>query len=214
MALSNSQTSPLTLTFSSSELSQIEAFATLHGESAADFVRRVALAAAHVKTAPGPAQNPGPSWMDDPLTGAPDAAPTPAPPHVGAPHVKARAGAALFATPPETDDADEAENAPTEAAAAPVKRGVVGEPSRLAKGQGAVWEIRRALGQERIHGLGWTREQLAFVLKLSVVGVRKMEHQGTSPVKSLEARRNLLKLAQTLEHPTPSIAAFIAAEVP
>jgi hypothetical protein len=46
-----------------------------------------------------------------------------------------------------------------------------------------------------------------------VVGVRKMEHRGTSPLKSLESRKALLNLAKTLENPSPEIAAYIAAEV-
>ena len=75
-----------------------------------------------------------------------------------------------------------------------------------------MWEIRRALGRERVHGLVWTREQLAFMLKLSVVGVRKMEHLGTTPVKSMESRKALLGLAKTLENPTPEIATYIEAE--
>ena len=197
-------TSPLTLTFSPSEMSQLEAFATLHGETLAAFVRRVTLAAAHIKSAQAPAETSGASWMDEPgqLTAS---AFTSAP----------RAEDALFSTSnrvtAEATNRAEADGEVNDSA--PVKRGVIGERSQLAKGKGAVWEIRCALGNERVHGLGWTREQLAFVLKLSVVGVRKMEHQGTSPVKSLEARRNLLQLAQTLEHPTPFIAAFIAAEV-
>jgi hypothetical protein len=75
-----------------------------------------------------------------------------------------------------------------------------------------VWEIRQALGRERVHGLGWTREQLAFVLKLSVVGVRKMEHLGTTPIKSLESRTALLVLAKTLENPSPEISSYIDRE--
>ena len=75
-----------------------------------------------------------------------------------------------------------------------------------------MWEIRQALGRERMHGLGWTREQLAFVLKLSVVGVRKMEHLGTTPIKSLEARKALLGLAKTLENPSIEICTYIERE--
>ena len=75
-----------------------------------------------------------------------------------------------------------------------------------------MWDIRQALGRERVHGLGWTREQLAFVLKLSVVGVRKMEHLGTSPIKSLEARNKLLELAKLLGNPGAEICAYIEAE--
>ena len=75
-----------------------------------------------------------------------------------------------------------------------------------------MWEIRQALGRERVHGLGWTREQMAFVLKLSVVGVRKMEHLGTSPIKSLEARKKLLELAKLLKEPGAEICAYIETE--
>lgn len=63
-----------------------------------------------------------------------------------------------------------------------------------------------------LHGLGWTWEHLAFVLKLSVVGVRKMEHEGTTPIKSLEARKKLLELTKALEKPTPEICAYIERE--
>jgi hypothetical protein len=50
------------------------------------------------------------------------------------------------------------------------------------------------------------------VLKLSSVGVRKMEHQGTSPVKSLVARKALLELAKALENPSPEILGYIERE--
>jgi hypothetical protein len=54
--------------------------------------------------------------------------------------------------------------------------------------------------------------QSAFVLKLSGVGVRKMEHLGTSPIKSLDARRKLLELAKLLREPDAEICAYIGAE--
>jgi hypothetical protein len=63
-----------------------------------------------------------------------------------------------------------------------------------------------------VHGLGWTREHLAFVLGLSVVGVRKMEHMGTTPVKSMEARKKLIELARLLKNPSEEIAAYIEKE--
>ena len=92
------------------------------------------------------------------------------------------------------------------------KRCVTGEPSKFARGEGPVRDIRHALEGERGHGLGWTREQMAFVLKLSVVGVRKMEHLGTSPIKSLEARRKLLERTKLLEQPGAEIFAYIELE--
>jgi hypothetical protein len=45
-----------------------------------------------------------------------------------------------------------------------------------------------------------------------VVGVRKMKHLGTSPVKSLEARKKLLELARLLENPGAEICAYIERE--
>ena len=122
-----------------------------------------------------------------------------------APEVKAPD---LFAPVDAQEGPKSVESAPTQTP----KRGVVGEQSTLARGHGLVWDIRRALGRQRVHGLGWTREQLAFVLKLSVVGVRKMEHLGTSPIKSLEARRKLLELSKLLEQPGAEICAYIERE--
>lgn len=192
---SNPQTVEITLTFSAAELAQLEAFAALHGESVAAFVQRVALDAANITSTKKSAKD-GPSdtsalWLTATATVAPE-------PPEDAPD--------LFAP---VDVLEE----PESIAVAPApKRGVAGEQSALAKGHGPVWEIRRALGRERVHGLGWTREQLAFVLKLSVVGVRKMEHLGTAPIKSLESRRALLGLAKTLEQPGAEICAYIEGE--
>lgn len=45
-----------------------------------------------------------------------------------------------------------------------------------------------------------------------VVGVRKMEHLRTTPVKSLESRKALLNLAKTLETPDEEIVAYIERE--
>ena len=53
---------------------------------------------------------------------------------------------------------------------------------------------------------------LAFVLKLSVVGVRKMDYLGTSPMKSLKSRKSLLNLAKMLEKPGVEICVYIEAE--
>ncbi len=176
------------MSFSPKDLSQLEAFATLHGTTLASFIQRAALEAARItpstvstKNAQSNESDLAASWLNEPLSNAPEEeAPTP-------------------------DRSEEA--APT-----PTKRRVAGEPSRLARGEGPVWEIRRALGAERVHGLGWTREHLAFVLRLSVVGVRKMEHLGTTPVKSMEARKKLLGLARLIKEPTPEIAAYIERE--
>lgn len=193
----------ITLTFTAQELSQLEAFATLHGLTLTEFVHRAALDAAHIAPC-APSQKIAPDdsalWMSESFFGAPDE---------GAPDEEAAPD--LFAPVDAVEAPQNGEETPP-TIPTPLKRGVVGEPSQLARGKGPVWEIRRALGQERVHGLGWTREQLAFVLKLSVVGVRKMEHNGTTPIKSLEARKNLLNLAQTLQAPTPEIAAYVEAE--
>lgn len=186
----NTQNTEITLTFTAPELAQLEAFAALHGEPVAAFVHRAALEAAHIahtkKSAENRVDDTGALWLTEGLADAPEAE-----------------GPDLFAPVDDSQEPEVVETEPT------LKRGVAGEPSPLAKGHGPVWEVRRALGAERVHGLGWTREQLAFVLKLSVVGVRKMEHLGTSPVKSLESRKTLLGLAKTLEKPTPEICAYI-----
>ena len=185
------QNQDITLSFSVAELSQLEAFATLHGLSVTAFIHRAALDAAHISASKKKTESKsgGDSWMNDDLLEIPTEEEVSAPP--------------VQRLVPDEPEADE-----TPAA----KRGVAGEPSKLAKGQGLVWEIRRALSQERIHGLGWTREQLAFVLKLSVVGIRKMEHDGTRPVKSIEARKGLLNLTKTLENPSAEIASYIEEE--
>ena len=193
MAIQPSPNPEVTLSFSAPELAQLEAFAALHGQSVADFVRGAALDAAHIAS-PSRASELDTTWMSE-----------------SAPPAPTGAARDLFALDKREKARDEAAALPPNSAGVR-KRGVAGEPSQLARGSGLVWEIRRALGQERVHGLGWTREHLAFVLKLSVVGVRKMERLGTTPIKSLEARRALLKLARTLEKPTPEIAAYIAAE--
>jgi hypothetical protein len=75
-----------------------------------------------------------------------------------------------------------------------------------------IYRIKPGAGRDRVHGLGWTREKMAFVLKLSVVGVRKMEHLGTSPIKSLEARKKLPELAKLLREPGAEICAYIETE--
>jgi uncharacterized protein (DUF1778 family) len=180
----------ITLSFTSSELSQLEAFASLHGVTVSAFVKSAALDAAHVTPSKGrvkkSAQGTDALWMSEEFADAPE------------PNEKTND---LFATanPPET-------------AAPVVKRGVTGEPSKFARGKGPVWDIRQALGRERLHGLGWTREQMAFVLNLSVVGVRKMEHLGTAPVKSVDPRSKLLDLAKLLENPGAEICAYIERE--
>lgn len=199
----------ITLTFSSDELAQIEAFATLHGVSAAEFIHRAALTEAKITRKASPKTSSGASWINE--TAAPDAL-----------------SAELFVlettpeTTPETASVKPNQTTPiplakptasqTEVPVLLKSKSTAGVASSLARGSGPVWEIRQALGRERIHGLGWTREQLAFVLKMSVVGVRKMEHLGKTPSKSPEARRALLTLAQTLEHPTAEISTFIESE--
>jgi uncharacterized protein (DUF1778 family) len=185
-------TPAVTLTFSPSDLSQLEAFATLHGTTVAAFIQKAALEAAHITTPTKSAvkvNDPGALWLTDSFESAPEETD-------------------LFAPTAAPDEA-----APSATAPVPVaKRGVTGEPSKFARGKGPVWDIRQALGRERVHGLGWTREQLAFVLNLSVVGVRKMEHLGTSPIKSIEARKKLLELSKLLSEPGKAIAAYIERE--
>jgi ribosome-binding protein aMBF1 (putative translation factor) len=56
---------------------------------------------------------------------------------------------------------------------------------------------------------GWRREHLAFVLKLSVVGVRKLEHVGMAPVKSNVAREKLLELAKAIKEPNEVVKRLI-----
>ena len=182
----------ITLSFSLGEISQLEAFASLHGVSLSAFVKSAALDAAHIATSPAKKSAPDPSalWMSKEFADTAESKEN---------------TSDLFAPIDAIDEPD--------AATAPVaKRGVTGEQSKFARGMGPVWEIRQALGRERVHGLGWTREQMAFVLKLSVVGVRKMEHLGTSPIKSLEARKKLLELAKLLNEPGAEICAYIEAE--
>jgi uncharacterized protein (DUF1778 family) len=185
----------IALTFSPSDLSQLEAIATLHGTTVAAFIQKAALEAAHITTAKKSAKtkisDPSALWLTDGFESAPE-------------ENEKGDTSDLFAP---VDDSE----LPQPAAPAP-KRGVAGEQSQLAKGHGLVWEIRQALGRERMHGLGWTREQLAFVLKLSVVGVRKMEHLGTTPIKSLESRKALLGMAKLIEDPGAEIAAYIERE--
>jgi hypothetical protein len=184
----------VTLSFTASEISQLEAFASLHGVSLFAFVRGVALDAAQVTSTPAKKDRtpePGALWMTE---------------------VFVDTAEPQELKPVDAIDEPETNEEPGNVAPPVVKRGVTGEPSKFARGTGPVWDIRQALGRERVHGLGWTREQMAFVLKLSVVGVRKMEHLGTSPIKSLEARRKLLELSKLLEHPTPEICAYIKAE--
>lgn len=193
-------THEITLSFSAGELAQIEAFSALHGVSALDFIRGAALSAAQI--APKAQQQPDgdTSWLTETAS--------PSVPEVD-----------LWAL--ETSPAKTAETSPraittlratTNDQNLSQNRGTVGVASTLAKGSGPVREIRQALGNERVHGLGWTREQLAFVLKMSVVGVRKMEHLGKTPNRNLESRRSLLALAQTLRHPSDAIVSFIASE--
>jgi hypothetical protein len=195
MPVPNISTPPsaVTLSFSPSDFSQLEAFASLHGETVTDFVQRAALEAASI-TSTKKGEQSKPSDPD-----------------------------ALWLTEGFADAREEAEVevdlfAPMEAKAKPQsvkpspKRGLAGEPSTLAKGHGPVREIRRALGRERVHGLGWTREQLAFVLKLSVVGVRKMEHLGKTPAQSMEARKKLLELAKLIPEPGAEICSYIERE--
>jgi hypothetical protein len=180
----------ITLSFTASEMSQLEAFASLHGVTISVFVKSAALDAAQIapskKSTKKSAPDPGDLWMSEAFVDAPE-------------------------TDEKPDDVFATAKEP-ETAAPMAKRGVTGEPSKFARGTGPVWDIRQALGRERVHGLGWTREQMAFVLKLSVVGVRKMEHLGTSPIKSLEARKKLLELAKLLENPSEEIGAYIERE--
>ena len=194
MPAPSTQTSNITLTFNPSELSQLEAFATLHGTTVAAFIQKAALEAAHItstkKSSKTKISDPSALWLTDGFEAAPEQ----------------ENEHDLFTTVGAVEQPEATKIAPKP------KRGVAGEPSQLARGHGLVWEIRQALGRERVHGLGWTREQLAFVLKLSVVGVRKMEHQGTTPIKSLESRKALLGLAKTLENPSPEINSYIERE--
>lgn len=184
------QNSEITLTFTAAELLQLEAIAALHGVSVSAFVQSAALEAAHITPINKDAPAGDALWMNE----------------------SSAENSAKEVMPDLFAPAEVREELPIAQASPSVKRGVPGEPSRLAKGYGPVWEIRRALGEQRVHGLGWTREHLAFVLKLSVVGIRKMEHLGTAPVKSVEARRSLLDLAKLLENPSPEIAAYIETE--
>jgi hypothetical protein len=197
--ISIAQSPTLTLTFSPNELTQLKAFAALHGESVEAFVQRAALEAAQItsdeRSAPQSARSADALWLTESFADIPEPEKT----------------LDLFAPVADQPEPQAAEAVSSETAL-PAKRGVVGEQSKLAKGKGLVWEIRRALGQERLHGLGWTREHLAFVLKLSVVGVRKMEHEGTTPMKSLHARQTLLDLAKALDKPTPEILDYIERE--
>jgi hypothetical protein len=54
--------------------------------------------------------------------------------------------------------------------------------------------------------------QLAFILKLSIVGARKMEQIRTTTFQSLGARNALFSLAKTLDKPSLTIAADIERE--
>jgi hypothetical protein len=190
----------ITLSFTAQELSQLEAFATLHGVSLSAFVKSAALDAAQIASGPASAAtkksrtpDTGALWMSEPFVGT----------------IQAQENTGdVFPPIDATEELEAVKEAPVPVA----KRGVTGEPSKFAKGKGPVWDIRQALGRDRIHGLGWTREQLAFVLKLSVVGVRKMEHLGTSLIKSLEARRKLQGLSKLRENPSEAIASYIEAE--
>jgi hypothetical protein len=195
----------ITLSFSPNELSQLDAFAALHGVSLSAFVKSAALDAAHIASAATKKRrtpDSGALWMSEAFVGTIQTDDE---------------GLDLFAPIDTFEAVEEAPEAVEESSrastpASVAKRGVTGEPSKFARGTGPVWDIRQALGRERVHGLGWTREQMAFVLKLSVVGVRKMEHLGTSPVKSMEARKKLLELAKLLENPGAEICAYIERE--
>ncbi|PQV63502.1 hypothetical protein B1R32_11163 [Abditibacterium utsteinense] len=201
----------ISVTFSASELAQLEAFSALHGVSIAEFVHRAALLAAQITQKPQ-SQTSDNSWMTETLAQssveemfAIEASPE---------KVK-KASNSTAASPLKTQAIFSTQNELSSEARGEIStknRGTTGVASTLARGSGPVWNIRQALGKERVYGLGWTREQLAFVLKMSVVGVRKMEHVGKAPSKSLEARRSLLTLARALEKPTVEIAAFIASE--
>lgn len=197
----STQITEITLAFSAPELSQLEAIAALHGESVTAFIHNAALEAAHIapaqRSAKISANDTSALWLNEAFANIPEPRDEETPD--------------LFASVSAPEGPEAVVASPVAATPAP-KRGVAGEQSALAKGHGLVWEIRRALGRERVYGLGWTREQLAFVLKLSVVGVRKMEHEGTSPVKSLESRKALLGLAKTLETPGEETLAYIERE--
>jgi len=200
MLVKPNQNTEVTVTFSAKELEQLEAVASLHDLYVNEFIHRAALEAAHITSAPKSRKEPETSWLTDAFSPEPVDAPTPA--------KAAKPAKQVYSSKPEPQPAEETEKEES----GPAKRGVVGEQSSLAKGSGPVWDIRQALGQERLHGLGWTREHLAYVLKLSVVGVRKLEHEGKSPVKSLVARQQLLGLAKALKEPTPAILEFIEQE--
>lgn len=197
----------ITLTFSADELAQIEAFSALHGVSTDEFIRDAARSAAQIKGETPSKVSSVASWMTETASSeelvrdlfAPEVSP-PAKPQI----TNQKSAVTLSSSALSSSDSNPQTT--------PKSRSMAGVASTLARGSGPVWEIRQALGQERVHGLGWTREQLAFVLKMSVVGVRKMEHLGKTPNKSLEARRSLLTLAQTLQHPTPAITVFVAGE--
>ncbi len=190
----------IAVTFSGHELAQIEAFATLHGESIAAFVRNAALMQAQVTPKIAAPSKADASWMEESFAGNP--APGFLAEELFAPQSLQPAGKQASSSAPILDAT----------AVSNRNRGTAGVASTLARGSGLVWEIRQSLARERVHGLGWTREQLAFVLKMSVVGVRKMEHLGKTPSKNPESRRALLTLAQTLESPSLAIAAWIASE--
>ena len=134
----STQSPAVTLTFSATELLQLEAVASLHGESLSDFIQRAALESAKVSSSTVTKRNMGSAddlWLTESFADARESEATPE----------------LFAPVADQLEPDAAE--PTASVA---KRGVVGEQSKLAKGQGLVWEIRRALGRERLHGLGCT----------------------------------------------------------
>jgi hypothetical protein len=182
----------ISLSFTAGELSQLEAFASLHGVSLSAFAKSAAVDAAQItggKKGAVKVNDPSALWLTDSFESVPEETD-------------------LFATNAAPDEEAPSATAPVAVA----KRGVTGEPSKFARGTGPVWDIRQALGRERVHGLGWTREQMAFVLKLSVVGVRKMEHLGTAPIKSMEARKKLLELSKLLNEPGRGIEDYIERE--
>lgn len=197
-----SQNHEITLSFSADEIAQIEAFATLHGVSVGQWMHGAVLSQAQITPKARPATGFGAGWLSE-SSAASGEARTDDLFALDAPESLQNPRKSVDSPPPNPETQTPISNS---------NRGTAGIASTLARGSGPVWEIRQALARERVHGLGWTREQLAFVLKMSVVGVRKMEHLGKTPNKSLEARRNLLALAQTLQSPTPDIAAFIERE--
>jgi hypothetical protein len=212
MLVKPTQNIEVTVTFSAKEMEQLEAVASLHDLYVPEFIHRAALEAAHIAPALKGKQEPEVSWLTDDFAVEVEEKPT-VKTAVAKPAIPAKqvysSSAPAKEKPRAVDTFSKEESSDT---STPAKRGVVGEQSSLAKGSGSVWEIRQALGQERLHGLGWTREHLAYVLKLSVVGVRKLEHEGKSPVKSLVARQQLLGLAKAIKEPTPSIIEFIKSE--